>query len=124
MAGELLARGIEVVVVSLGRQGALLATPNLVLRAYPPPVEEMNPVGSGDSLVAGLAVGILADSSWEEALRLGTAAGAANAATWQAGSCTREQVETLAPQVKIVSLNDAFRDTVSAINDEAILRRL
>jgi fructose-1-phosphate kinase PfkB-like protein len=111
----LLARGIEVVVVSLGRQGALLATPNLVLRAYPPLVEEMNPVGSGDSLVAGLATGILNGCSWEEALRWGTAAGAANAAMWHAGSCTREQVEALLPQVKIVTVDEAFHNAAPTL---------
>jgi len=122
-AGELLARGIEAVVISLGRQGALLATPEIVLRAYPPPVKEVNPVGSGDSLVAGLAVGMLRGFSWEEALRLGTAAGAANAAAWQAGSCTREQVETLAPQVEIVTLGGALRNIAPAVDNQAVSGR-
>ncbi|MGI9861503.1 1-phosphofructokinase family hexose kinase [Moorella naiadis] len=106
-AQHFLARGIAVVVISLGKAGALLVTENLALRAYPPHIKEINPVGSGDSLVAGLAVGILKGYSWEESLRLGVAAGAANAAMWTASSCTREQVEALLPAVKITPVSPA-----------------
>jgi fructose-1-phosphate kinase PfkB-like protein len=76
---ELRGRGIEVVVVTLGAQGALLADAEGVCHANVPRVEGVNPTGSGDLLLAGLAVGIERGLSLREALVLGAACGTAGA---------------------------------------------
>ncbi len=73
------------VVISLGARGAVCARQNEVIRAQPPPVKVASAVGSGDSLLAGLALGIVQSLSLEEALRQGVAAGTANAMTIGAG---------------------------------------
>ena len=72
-------RGIEVVVVTLGGQGALLADAEGVSRAIVPPVRVVNATGSGDLLLAGMAVGIERGWSTREALVLGAACGTAGA---------------------------------------------
>jgi fructose-1-phosphate kinase PfkB-like protein len=76
---ELRGRGIEVVVVTLGAQGALLADAEGVCHANVPRIEVVNPTGSGDLLLAGLAVGIERGLSLREALVLGAACGTAGA---------------------------------------------
>ena len=49
----------------------------------------MNSVGAGDSMVAGFLAGYLKTGSYEEALKLGTAAGSATAFTsWLADAGT------------------------------------
>ena len=54
-AGELLAAGVEKVVVSLGSRGALYATKTQVILADGLPVKVGSTVGAGDSVVAALA---------------------------------------------------------------------
>jgi 1-phosphofructokinase family hexose kinase len=76
---ELRARGIPVVVVTLGAQGALLADHEGVCHASVPEVESLNPTGSGDLLLAGLVVGLERGWSLRQALVLGAACGTAGA---------------------------------------------
>jgi fructose-1-phosphate kinase PfkB-like protein len=47
----------------------------------PPRVQTKNPVGSGDAMMAGIAVGLVRGQSVLEAVRFGAACGAANAMT-------------------------------------------
>ncbi len=98
--------GIELAVLSRGREGAIVACGDRLWRTRPPQVEEVNPVGSGDSMVAGLAVGLVRGCAIEDVIRLGMAAGAANAATWDAASCRREDVEGLLPGVEIALIEE------------------
>ncbi len=93
--------GIELAVLSRGRAGAIVACGDRLWRTRPPQVEEVNPVGSGDAMVAGLAVGLVRGYAIEDVIRLGMAAGAANAAMWDAASCRREEVERLLPGVEM-----------------------
>jgi 1-phosphofructokinase family hexose kinase len=72
-------RGIEVVVVTLGAEGALLADDLGVCHASVPQVQVLNPTGSGDLLLAGLVVGMEAEGSLRDALALGAACGTAGA---------------------------------------------
>lgn len=100
-ARELAARGIAVVVISMGAEGVVCAEGDRVWRAIPPKVERRSTVGSGDSLVAGLAVALARGEAIEEGLRLGTAAGAATAMTPGTALGTAEEIRALLPQVRI-----------------------
>lgn len=71
--------GIEVVVVTLGAEGALVADGDGVVHASVPPIHEVNPTGSGDLLLAGLAVGIQRGERPRDAIVLGAACGTAGA---------------------------------------------
>jgi 6-phosphofructokinase 2 len=66
--------------VSLGGQGALLATRDGVWRGLAPPVKVRSTVGSGDSMLAGLIAALTRGDEPEQALRLGLACGSATAA--------------------------------------------
>ena len=72
-------QGVEVVVVTLGAEGALIADYEGVARVRVPAIEEINPTGSGDLLLAGLSVGIERGLAPREALVLGAACGTAGA---------------------------------------------
>lgn len=93
--------GVTLVVLSLGKDGAFVSRPGERLRVIPPAIEEVNPVGSGDALVAGFAIGLQEDWPLEQTARLAVAAGAANAMSWNIGHFTREEVEAVAAQVHI-----------------------
>ncbi|MGI9125929.1 MAG: 1-phosphofructokinase family hexose kinase [Mycobacterium sp.] len=95
-ARELIDRGAaECVLVSLGAQGALLATRESAHRFAPVEVPAGSGVGAGDAMVAGVAVGLTRGWSLTEAVRLGVAAGAAMLLTPGTAPCTREDTERL-----------------------------
>jgi 1-phosphofructokinase len=72
-AGELVARGIETVVVSMGEQGACFVGAEGVLFATPPAIEVRSTVGAGDAMVAGVLSSKLRGLSLAETARLSTA---------------------------------------------------
>lgn len=78
-ARELQRRGAEQVVISQGAHGAIGLGPDGAYQALPPEIVAQSAVGSGDSMVAGLAIALAEGWGLDEGLRLGTAAGAATA---------------------------------------------
>ena len=73
--------GVEVVAVSLGSEGALIADANETLYAPRMNIEVKSTVGAGDSMVAGLVAGFMAEKSLEESFRMGVAAASARCMT-------------------------------------------
>lgn len=73
-------RGAVNVLISMAGDGAVLVAENgEIYRRKPPKGVVKNSVGAGDSMVAGFAAGYLKTGDYEEALKLGTAAGSASA---------------------------------------------
>lgn len=94
-------RGIPLVVLSLGAQGALVSKAGQRFRVTPPAIQEVNPVGSGDALVAAFAIGLAEDQPLEEMARIGVAAGTANAMSWDIAHFEREEVVRIAGEVDV-----------------------
>ena len=67
-AQELYKRGIKIVVISLGAQGALMVSHEGTFRATPPKIEVINPVGAGDTLVGSFAVALAQKKPTSECL--------------------------------------------------------
>ncbi|UPL49621.1 1-phosphofructokinase family hexose kinase [Hymenobacter sublimis] len=67
----------EIVVTSLGPQGACVVTQDLVDHVPAPAVKKRSTVGAGDSMVAGLVYGLSTGLSVQETVRLGVACGTA-----------------------------------------------
>lgn len=95
------AAGVRGVVMSLGAEGALFSMDGEALRAHPPTIEEVNPVGSGDALVAGIAMGIVESWPLERLARTAIACGAANAMSWDIGHFTVAEVNDLSARVRL-----------------------
>lgn len=72
--------GIELILVSLGRDGSVLSYRNKIYRALPLPVQVKSTVAAGDSMVAALAYCILNDIPPDETARITSAAGSLTAA--------------------------------------------
>jgi 1-phosphofructokinase family hexose kinase len=100
MARRLHEKGIEIVVVTLGKRGAIWVSSEGAWFAQPPEVEFVSAVGSGDSMLAAMLYATIQGMSAPDVLRWGVATGAANAAVFGAGFCTREQIEELLPKVQ------------------------
>ena len=98
-AQELVKRGAQNVIVSLGENGAVFVNNEIVLYAHGLKGEVKSTVGSGDSMVAGFIAHFKKTKSLEEAFRFSVAAGSATA--FSLGLCTRDKVENLVPQVRL-----------------------
>ena len=77
-ARGLLNKGIRVLVVSLGAEGALYFAKDRILQATPPRVQPVDPIASGDCLHAGIVTALARGESAAAALRSGVAAGTVN----------------------------------------------
>ncbi|HEY0739122.1 MAG TPA: 1-phosphofructokinase [Herpetosiphonaceae bacterium] len=71
--------GVAVVVISMGKDGALLVQSGHGWQATPPRIAESNPIGAGDSMVGGLVWALSRDLPPQDALRWAVACGAATA---------------------------------------------
>jgi 1-phosphofructokinase family hexose kinase len=91
------------IVISLGAEGALAADEKNVWYARPPELEIVSAVGSGDSMLGGMAYALTHGLSFEEILRYGIAAGTANALTLGAGVFARADFETILRAVHVTS---------------------
>ncbi|WP_232697331.1 1-phosphofructokinase [Brevibacillus daliensis] len=103
-ARELCHRGVQNVLVSLGGDGALLVTDSTILKADIPAIRVVNPVGSGDAMIAGCLHAFANEGSIDEALRYGCATGMANALEEETGKVDPDLVKDLASKVVIRTL--------------------
>lgn len=93
---ELLARGVaEAIVLSLGEEGAALATTEGVEFFAAPEVPSVSAVGAGDSMVGATVLALEWGWSLREAVQYGIAAGAATVMLPGTELCQRESVEAL-----------------------------
>lgn len=85
-AKEMQKLGAKNVLVSLGKDGAVLVSEeNIVYTSFAPNGKTVNSVGAGDSMVAGFLYGFTEKSSFDEALKMGIASGTASAySSWLA----------------------------------------
>lgn len=91
---------VDYIVVSMGRAGALMVGKEQNWFAAAPAIQERNPIGAGDSLVAGLVRGF-SQGDGPTALRWGVACGAATASHSGTMIGTCAEVERLVQEVQI-----------------------
>lgn len=93
--------GIEWVIVSLGSQGAFAKHGNQCYKVTIPRIEVINPVGSGDSTVAGIASALLQKASDSELLKKANCLGMLNAQEKQTGYVNMANYASLYDQIKV-----------------------
>ena len=98
---NLVEMGIEIVVISRGKEGIIAATGKKVFKAVPPQVKVQSSVGAGDCTVAGLALKLAYNKPMIEACRLAVAMGAAAVLTPGTELCHRADVERLLPEIEL-----------------------
>jgi len=104
VAVNLYKSGIEIVVISCGGQGSIIACKDGVYRAIVPRIDAVNTVGCGDSMVAGFAVGLSRKMAMEDTIKLASAISAANAMRVETGFFIHSDMKKILPQVKVERL--------------------
>lgn len=83
-AQHVIAQGPQTVAVTLGADGAVVATADAAWYVAAPTITAVSPVGSGDCTLAGMVMARSQGLDWATALRHGVACGSANALIPQA----------------------------------------
>lgn len=99
----------EVVVVSLGPQGALLVTKDGFEHIPAPMVKKVSTVGAGDSMVAGMVWALGEGKSYREMVQTGVACG--SAATMNTGTRLFDYQEAMKLLAWIKEFGDRFKFT-------------
>lgn len=96
LAQEIIHRGkAEILLVSLGPRGAMLATNDMIEYAVPPTVHVDSTVGAGDSMVAGFVYAHSQGWGMPDVLKFAVASGTAATITPGSELCRKEDVEKL-----------------------------
>jgi 6-phosphofructokinase 2 len=90
----------EIVTVSLGAEGALLATAEGTLRLRTPELKPKSAVGAGDSFVGAMTLGLAQGRTPKDAFALALAAGTAAVLTMGTGLCRRPDVQRIYRQIR------------------------
>lgn len=99
-------RGVKLALVTDGPRPVLARAGDRAFRALPPALDRppVNPIGSGDSLLAGLVDGWLFGRGVEDLIRRGLACAAANCETWDAGEFDPERVVSWEERVAVETI--------------------
>ena len=100
LSGQLF-QGIDWIVVSLGAKGAFAKHNDKFYRVRIPKIKVVNPVGSGDSTVAGIAASLAHALPDAELLKKANVLGMLNAQEEQTGYVNLEHSEALYSQIKV-----------------------
>jgi 1-phosphofructokinase len=100
-ARELISRGIELVVVSMGKKGACFVTASEAVIARPPDIEVRSTVGAGDAMVAGVLSAQLQKLPLRECARLATAFSIDSLSRLESGLSSRSAIETAMQNVTV-----------------------
>lgn len=98
-------RGVAVVVVSLGAEGALFVDGARALHGRLPPVQALSTVGAGDAMVAGLIAAFQQEGGLEDVARLSVAFAAAKLGCFGPNLPDPATVRALAAQVTLTGLD-------------------
>lgn len=106
-AQRLRAEGAANVLITRRQDPAVASLGERLLAITGPRFEPLDPHGAGDSLFAGIGVGLGGGLSIEDALRVGVAAGALNVTRHGLGTGHAREVSALAPRVRIEAVDPA-----------------
>ena len=98
---RLLEAGAGAAIVTRAEEPALVVRGEEAWELIPPRFDRGAREGCGDSMMGALAACMAAGRDWEETLRIGAAAGAANFLRHGLGSADRAVVEDLARRVEL-----------------------
>lgn len=101
-------QGLQLVCLTRGARGLLMARGGQVVVAVPPPIVQRSPIGAGDATLAGLLWGTVDGCDPAELARRAAACGAAAAMQQGTGVGNRELVEMLLGQVQVTVLGQGL----------------
>ncbi|KNE21628.1 hexose kinase [Virgibacillus pantothenticus] len=96
--------GVEWVVVTLGELGAVVKHKDKAYRVQSPKINAVNPVGSGDSVIAGFATGLARQLGGEKLMKFGLTMGVLNAMEEQTGYIDTSKIVWCMEQMEVMEI--------------------
>lgn len=96
--------GIALVAISLGAGGSIVGYQDRIYKVTVPKIQAVNPVGSGDAFVAGMALAVNQDYEITDTLQLAAACGTANAMEAESGFVNPSVVKELQEKISVKTL--------------------
>ena len=103
-AFELIEKGVQLVVVSLGADGAIFVDKNEAYKAIPWDIQAQSTVGAGDSMVAALAGSISGYQPLSDIARLLVTAGTVTSSKAGTELCTLDEVTAALSKVTVTKI--------------------
>lgn len=100
-ANYIVESGVEIVVVTLGKAGAIVVYDGYSYKINMPSIEAINPSGAGSAMMAGFAVSMLRDYNFEYMLKIAAACGAANAMEVDSGIIDMGNMKSIVNEIEI-----------------------
>ncbi len=100
-ANYIMESGVEIVVVSLGKSGAIAIYDGYSYKINMPSIDAVNPKGAGSAMMAGFAVSMLRNYDFEYMLKIAAACGAANAMETDSGIIDMGNMKSIASEIEI-----------------------
>lgn len=101
LLGRWARRGVSIAAVTDGPNRFFARVGKTTYRVAPPAIEPVNPIGSGDSLMAGMVDAHLSGLDAEAMIRHAVACSVANVMVWDAGGIDPEEVRRMTDQVGV-----------------------
>lgn len=89
------------IVVTLGNKGAIVKHNGTIYKANIPTINAVNPVGSGDSVVAGFAAGFSKELDDESIIKYGLTMGILNALEEKTGYINSNNINSIMSQIEV-----------------------
>lgn len=97
--------GIELIVISMGGQGALVKYQDTFYKVNIPKITVVNPVGSGDSTIAGMAFAIGRGMDFEAIIKHGMTCGVLNTMNPKTGAIDMNQFDEIYSQISLEKIS-------------------
>lgn len=104
IGSDILKNGIDLVAISLGKEGAIFIDKNNIIKCNALDVKSHSTVGAGDSMVAALAFGIDNNLDFENCIKLAVATSAGAVTTIGTKPPTLDLINQLQKQVELNNL--------------------
>lgn len=98
--------GIENVMISLGKEGAILNTGNKIFRAETPQLEIVSTIGAGDSTIAGFIVGYVNGLNTEKSFKKAIAFGSSACLTLGTNPPLKSDIANVEKEVKVFEITE------------------
>ena len=100
-AQEICRQGIEYVLISLGKEGAMLVSEQGAWKGKAPEVEVKSTLGCGDTVVASMCISFAEGDQPEEMLKKAIALSSANAMTFETAHVIESDYKSLLPRCRV-----------------------
>ena len=106
---KLYKKNIKQVYLTNGSDTVYAGNFDFIYKSGCPKITQLDPTGSGDSFVAGIAYGMHHSLTFEETFRTAICIGAANASRWEMCNVKLEDIESLKEEVKVETIGKKMK---------------